>query len=277
MVHPTRTIDGALATIERWTEQEGLDLIQLAAEGSRRGVAAAGTVSGADLVVALGGDGTVLAALRAGAATHTPVLGVACGSLGALSAVTADELDQALDCFRSGEWIARSLPVLQIAAEAGEDWAINDFVAVRRGAGQVTADITVDDELFVRLAGDGVVVATAVGSSAYSMAAGGPILAAGTAAFLCTPIAMHGGSAAPLVVPDGATVTLDVDPGHAGFDVEIDGQRRHTESTRFTFTLDPHRLRLVTFETTGRGLTGLRDRGLIADSPRIRAREGRGR
>jgi NAD+ kinase len=277
VVHPTREIDGALATIERWAEQEGLELIQLAAQGSRRDVAPVGTVSGADLVVALGGDGTVLAALRAGAGTHTPVLGVACGSLGALSAVAADELDQALDRFRSGDWIARSLPVLEVGTEDGGDWAINDFVAVRRGAGQITADVTVDGEPFVRMAGDGVIIATAVGSSAYSMAAGGPILATGTAGFVCTPIAMHGGSAAPLVVPADAQVELEVGPGYAGFDIEIDGQRREPAGTRFTFALDPHRLRLVTFEKTGRGLAGLRRRGLIADSPRIRVREARDR
>jgi NAD+ kinase len=277
VVHPTRGIDGALATIERWTEEEGLELIQLAAQGSRRDVAPEGTVSGADLVVALGGDGTVLAALRAGADTHTPVLGVACGSLGALSAVTADELDEALARFRSGDWIARSLPVLEIAGEEAGDWAINDFVAFRRGAGQITADVTVDGELYVRTAGDGVIVATAVGSSAYSMATGGPILATGTAGFVITPIAMHGGRAAPLVVPADAKVVLDVGPGYAGFNIEIDGQRRELAGNRFSFALDPHRLRLVTFETTGRGLAGLRRRGLIADSPRIQVREGRER
>jgi NAD+ kinase len=108
------------------------------------------------------------------------------------------------------------------------------------------------------------------------MAAGGPILATGTAGFVCTPIAMHGGNAAPLVVPADATVAVDVDPGWAGFDVEIDGRRRDVEGRRYTFTLDPHRLRLVTFEKTGRGLPGLRRRGLIADSPRIRVREARG-
>jgi NAD+ kinase len=277
VVHPTRKIDGALATIERWTKQEDLALIQLAAQGSRRDVAPEGGVGGADLVVALGGDGTVLAALRAAAGTSTAVLGVACGSLGALSAVTADELDQALDRFRSGDWIARSLPVLEIGAEGAGDWAINDFVAVRRGAGQITTDVTVDGELFARMAGDGLIIATAVGSSAYSMATGGPLLATGTAGFLCTPIAMHGGSAPPLVVPADAKVVVDVGPGYAGFDIEIDGQRRELAGTRFSFTLDPHRLRLVTFEGTGRGLTGLRRRGLIEDSPRIRIREARGR
>jgi NAD+ kinase len=275
VVHPTRRIDSALATIQRWTEAEGIELVQLAAEGSRRDVAPAGTVGEADLVVALGGDGTVLAALRAAADTSTPVLGVACGSLGALSAVSAEELDAALDRFRSGDWIVRSLPRLAIACDGGEDWAVNDFVAVRRGAGQISADITVDGELFVRVAGDGVIVATPVGSSAYSLAAGGPLLAMGTAGILCTPLAMHGGSAAPLVVPADATLAVEVFPGYAGFDIEIDGRRREMAGMQFTFTFQPDRLRLVTFETAGHGLAGLRRRGLITDSPRMRIRAAR--
>jgi NAD+ kinase len=277
VVHPTRGIDRVLATIQRWTDEEGLELVQLGAEGSRRVVAPAGTVTEADLVVALGGDGTVLAALRLAADTRTPVLGVACGSLGALSAVAADELDGALDRFRSGDWITRALPALEMASEHGADWAINDVVLVRRGAGQIAADITIDDELYVRLAGDGVIVATPLGSSAYSLAVGGAILPYGTQAFLCTPLAMHAGNAAPLVVPADAKLSVLVDPGYAGFDVEIDGQRRHLEGTRFSFALHEGRVRLVTFATMGRGLAGLRRRGIIADSPRIAIRDKRPR
>jgi NAD+ kinase len=277
VVHPTRAIDGALETLRRWTKERGLELAQLAIDGDAdREVAARGTVAASDLVVALGGDGTVLAALRAAAPTGTPVLGVACGSLGALSAVPADQLIDGLDRFMAGDWTPRSLPALAIAGSDGaDDWAINDFVVVRRGAGQLAADITVDGELYVRLAGDGVIVATPVGSSAYSMAAGGPILAAGTPAFVCTPLAMHGGSAPPVVVPTDATVTIDLHPGFAGFDVEVDGHQRPTDAMRFRLTLHEGKVTLVTFDAGGRGLTGLRQRRLITDSPRIFARDGR--
>jgi NAD+ kinase len=112
--------------------------------------------------VAVGGDGTVLASLRAAAAQGAPVLGVACGSLGALTAVAADGIAAALDRVWAGDWTARSVPALAIGpADAPDDWAANDFVVVRRGAGQLVADIVVDDELYARLAGDGLVVATA--------------------------------------------------------------------------------------------------------------------
>jgi NAD+ kinase len=277
VVHPARPVDGALETLTRWAAAHGVDVVQLAVDGDRhRDVAPLGTVEDGDLVVAVGGDGTVLAALRAAAEKGAPVLGVACGSLGALTAVAAEQLADKLGRVWDGEWTARSLPALSIrSADGRQEWAANDFVVVRRGAGQLVADVAVDDELYARVAGDGVVVATALGSSAYSMAAGGPVLAAGTAAFVVTPLAMHGGSAPPLVVPGDAVVSVEVRPGFAGFDVEIDGRQRVGEARRFELALHPDKLTLVTFGTAGRGLSGLRERRLITDSPRVLARDDR--
>ena len=85
VVHPTRPVDGALATLSRWAGAHDVEVVQLAVNGNRRRHAAAGTLQDGDVVVAVGGDGTVLAALRAAAAKSAPVLGVACGSLGALT------------------------------------------------------------------------------------------------------------------------------------------------------------------------------------------------
>jgi NAD+ kinase len=277
VVHPKRPIEGALATLKGWAADHGVDVVQLAVHGEHhREVAAAGTLQEGDLVVAVGGDGTVLAALRAAAPRGAPVLGVACGSLGALTALPADRIADGLGRVWAGDWTARSLPALSIDSDdAPDDWAANDFVVVRRGAGQLVAEVTIDDELYARTAGDGLIVATALGSSAYSMAAGGPVLAAGTAAFVCTPLAMHGGSAPPLVVPGDAVVSIVVHPGFAGFDVEIDGRERRGAGRRFRLALHPDKLTLVTFGPSAGGLAGLRKRGLITDSPRVLARDER--
>jgi NAD+ kinase len=277
VVHPTRTIDTAVATLGAWSEEHGVPLVQLPVNGDGgRSLAPASSLEQGDLVLALGGDGTVLSALRAAAPGDAPVLGVACGSLGALSAVKADGLAAALDRVWAGDWTARSLPALAIDDGGGDpQWAANDFVVARRGSGQVVAELLVDDELYARVAGDGLIVATALGSSAYSMAAGGPLLAAGTQAFVCTPLAMHGGSAPPLVIPGDATATVVVHPGFAGFQVEIDGHDRELPGPSYALTLHPGKLTLVTFGTQGRGLTGLRKRLLVLDSPRILARDER--
>src|SRR3954447_2549632 len=249
VVHPTRHVDEALDSLRRWAGKKGIDLVQLTlGGGTHQQVAVDGELETDDLVIAVGGDGTVPAALRAAAGKNAPVLGVAAGSLGALSAVSAEELGDGLDRLWSGEWTRRLLPALAVRPEgAPNDWAVNDFVVVRRGAGQLIVHLSLDDELYARMAGDGLVVATAVGSSAYSMAAGGPVLAADTAAFVCTPLDKHGGSAPPLVVPGDATVTVEVNPTYAGFDVEIDGKRHQPAAERFHVNLDEGRFTLVTF------------------------------
>jgi NAD+ kinase len=279
VAHPTRDVGSVMAALAQWTEQSGVALVQLPVEGDAgRVLAPAGTLEPNDLVMALGGDGTVLSALRVAAPGDAPVLGVACGSLGALSAVKAEDVAAGLDRIWAGDWTPRLLSALAIDDGGGHpQWAANDFVVVRRGAGQVVAELSVDDELYARIAGDGLIVATAAGSSAYSMAAGGPVLAAGTRAFVCTPLAMHGGNAPPLVVPGDATATVVVQPGFGGFDVEIDGHDRELAGPRFALTLHPDKLTLVTFTPSGRGLTGLRKRLLVIDSPRILARDERGK
>jgi len=136
--------------------------------------------------------------------------------------------------------------------------------------------VTVDDELYARLSGDGVIVASPLGSSAYSMAAGGPVLVSGTPAVVCTPLAMHGGSAPPLVVPATSSLRIEVHPSFAGFDIEIDGHVQELQSLDYRLSLEEEKLTLVSFGDLGLGLTALRERRLIADSPRVLARAGRG-
>ncbi len=231
---------------------------------------------GCDAVIALGGDGTVLAGIRAAEGDGLPVLGIACGSLGMLTAVPADEAASALARFSAGEWTARRLEALWVRAEDGtEIRAINDVVVVRKGAGQVKTEVRVDDEVYVRLAGDGVVVATAQGSSAYNFSAGGPVLAPATRALVLTPLAPHGGSSPPLVVPASSHVTLLVTVGFGGRRVEVDGQPTELEGERFEIDLQPVRATVVAFGDQEAYLTSLRRRGLISDSPRIAAHDKR--
>jgi NAD+ kinase len=275
VVHPSREIGRPLATLNDWAARHGIEVVQVRAHDAVREVAPFGEVSGCDLVVAIGGDGTVLAALRAAAETSTPVLGVACGSLGALSAVTAPALEEALDLFAAGSWSSRHMQTIEASVDGQTvAWAINDIVLVRRAA-QLILDVTVDDELYARMAGDGVIVATPLGSSAYSMAAGGPVLVEGADAFVVTPLAIHGGFAPPLVVRDSSQVIVMAHPGWGGFDFEVDGQHYPVDGTRFVLTLAEAKATLVAIDDPGLGLTALRHRGLIADSPRVLARDDR--
>jgi NAD+ kinase len=94
--------------------------------------------------------------------------------------------------------------------------------------------VSVDGVLYARIAGDGLVVATPLGSSAYTMAAGGPILAPGAERMAVTPLAPHGGSCPPLVAGTSSHLALTVEPGHSGVRHEIDGRPNAIEARRLT-------------------------------------------
>lgn len=261
VVHPQRDVRRAVAELRAWGEEHGAEVGEPA--------------DGAALVVALGGDGTVLAALRAAAPGRLPVLGVACGSLGALTTVAADELSAALDAFAAGEWAAHRMPALAVGADGEAATAINDLVVVRAGGGQIGVDVTVDGALYGRFAGDGVIVSTQVGSSAYALAAGGPVLAPGCDAWLITPLAPHGGCLPPVVLGAGSRARLAVQPGHGGARVEVDGQPSELPAATFDIELRTDAATLVRVGGEEEFLTGLRRRGILADSPRILARDAR--
>jgi NAD+ kinase len=276
VVHPKRDIDRPLEKLREWAEGHDVEVVQLRVANNKREVAPFGEVDECDLVAAIGGDGTVLSALRAAAPKDTPVLGIACGSLGALTAVAAEAVSEAFDAYESGDWHRRAIPALEVAVDGEQAaWALNDFVAVRRAGQQLTVEVTVNDELYARMAGDGVIISTALGSSAYSMAAGGPLLVLSADSFVVTPLVIHGGSIPPLVVPPGCRVQAEVHPGWGGFDIEIDGHTSEVQGTKFAFAVAPGKATLVMLGEPGLGLTGLRERGLIADSPRIVARDER--
>jgi NAD+ kinase len=276
VVHPSRDIDAPLSRLRTWAGEHGVTVTQVPVPGQHRVVAEPGESGACDLIVSIGGDGTMLAAMRAGVAMDLPVLGVSCGSLGVLTAVGADALPAALDRFRAGDWTPRVLPALTVAPSDGPDlFALNDVSIVRDGIGQVRVTSRVDGTLVSRLAGDGCIVSTAVGSSAYSLAAGGPLLAPGTDAYVVTPLPTHGGSRHSLVVAASSELTLEVATGHGGARLEIDGHVAATDPHQLTIRLRPGVARLVAFADQEPLFALLRRRGIIADSPRIVADGGR--
>lgn len=276
VVHPRRDVDSALEATREWAARHHVALGQVPIAGQTRRVAEPVEVASCDLVLALGGDGTALAALHAAATASRPVLGVACGSIGVLTSVPGDRLASALDQVTEGKWSPRPLPALEIAAGAADlRFAINDFAVIRNGTGQVITEIRVDGETYARTAGDGVVVATPFGSSAYTMAAGGPILMPGAAGIVVTPLAQHGGASPPLVAGPDSRVGLSVEPGYGGSRLEVDGQELGVTALEVSVGLRREYASLVRLADDEPLLTGLRRRGLVTDSPRILARDTR--
>jgi NAD+ kinase len=274
VVHPLRDIAGAVEQLERWSQAQNVSVVQLPSPGPKREVAPAGDATDCDLIVAIGGDGTMLAAIGAAAEAGRPVLGVVCGSLDALATVSVDELPSALERFREGDWTPTLLPALKVEPREGNaHLAFNDLVVVRAGAGQVAVTIHVDGVLYGSYTGDGVVASTQLGSSAYSLAAGGSLLAPVAQAYLVTPLAAHGGRLPPVVLGARSRLRVEVDPGHAGARVERDGQSIEIASLALELRLLSDQATVVRFGDEEPFLSGLRRRRILLDSPRARILE----
>jgi NAD+ kinase len=183
-----------------------------------------------DLIIVLGGDGTLLAAARALNRKPVPILAVNLGGLGFLTAITREELLPTLEAVLAGDY--RSDKRVQIEGELiRADEVISTFLAlndvvVNKGAIARILDfeVTVDGNFVSTYKSDGLIISTPTGSTAYSLAAGGPIVAPSVEAFLVTPICAHTLTNRPLVLPDTATIEIAVKAPREAAYLTVDGQ-----------------------------------------------------
>lgn len=173
-------------------------------------------LDGLGVVIAFGGDGTLLGAAHAiaRAGLDTPVLGINLGHLGFLTEVSRGEMVDALQAVRDGRTRREARLLLCGKVERGgqviaERLALNDIVVTRGALSRmIEVDVTVDEQAVTHVKADGVIVATATGSTAYNLSAGGPILLPSVDAMVLTPIAPHALSNRPVVLPATATIVL---------------------------------------------------------------------
>ncbi len=183
-----------------------------------------------DLLLVLGGDGTLLSAARALGSHHVPILAVNLGGLGFLTSVTLEELYPALEQVIAGKHSASDRMMLDAEIRrdgqpAERQCALNDAVATKAAlARMLEFDVYVDRSHVGRYRADGIIVATPTGSTAYSLAAGGPIIDPQLDAFVITPICPHMLTNRPLVIPDTANIELDFTPAQEPVYITLDGQ-----------------------------------------------------
>ncbi len=208
-----------------------------------------------DLLITIGGDGTLLHGARQLGGREIPILGVNFGRVGFLTAVSRHDMARALDVFASGRHrLSRRSGICGAVVHAdgstGEPMmALNDVVLHKGGiARMVRFRVTVDGEDIGPLSGDGLVIATQTGSTAYSLSAGGPVLIPGVDALVLTPICPHSLSIRSLVVPMSAVVTIEIlEPRTTDLMVSVDGQQTITlaEADGFRVTAAPSGVVLV--------------------------------
>lgn len=183
----------------------------------------------ADLILTLGGDGTLLRATRAGAPCGVPTLGAKLGHVGFLSGLRPEDFSANLDRLLNGDyWIEERMMVrarwLRNSHEMGMHEAVNDVVVTRgRLARVIHLEAAIDGEVLQQFALDGAIVATATGSTAYSLAAGGPVLAPTVRTMLLTLISPYLSPIHSLVLPEGARVTMRIESPNPPI-LTIDGQ-----------------------------------------------------
>jgi NAD+ kinase len=210
--------------------------------------------SQSELVIVLGGDGTMLNAARLVETCSTPILGVNMGGLGFLTEVTVEEMYDSLEKVFANQFQldTRLRLKAQISHLKGPDercTALNDIVVSKGDIGRmIKTHIQIDKQFVTHLRGDGVIVASPTGSTAYSMSSGGPILDPSLETLLLTPISPHTLSHRPLLVPSHVLLEITLtseDEVRVLFDGQIAFTMTHGDS--ILISASPHQTRLIRF------------------------------
>ncbi|HEX8451058.1 MAG TPA: NAD(+)/NADH kinase [Longimicrobium sp.] len=227
-------LEAALARLLAFARERGLELFLEDALLEAAPVSAVLTpdlIPTLDVLLTLGGDGTLLRGARLVARDSVPVLGINLGHLGFLTTAHPAELDLALDCWLRGDFELDRRMALDIRSmgpdgeERGEYLALNDAVLHKGGSARVIRlQVTALREEVGSYSADGIILATPTGSTAYSLSAGGPIVHPAVDCIIATPISPHTLSVRPLVLPAEETLTVEVLSPTEELILTIDGQ-----------------------------------------------------
>ena len=200
--------------------------------------------SKADLAVVVGGDGTLLAAARLLGDRQIPILAINHGGLGFLTEVTLNEMYPAIERVLAGHFITEYRMMMDIEVSRAKDRlagyrALNDVV-INRGAlsRMIELEARVDGHYVSRFRADGLIVATPTGSTAYSLAAGGPIIFPSMSAMIVTPICSHTLTNRPIVLPPGVKIEIILCSAQEDVQATVDGQVGITLETNDQITVE---------------------------------------
>ena len=230
VLHPRRDPGSVLDAVGTWASSHGSRLLMRAGDAARWDGGEVAVVSEAELaeqadaVVSLGGDGTMLGALRMVARRPVPVLGVNLGHLGFLVEVQPDELHDALDRLERLDFTIEQHSALWLGADGDEAVAFNDLALVRvPGDGVVEAVLTVGGQRMGRYRCDGLVISTSIGSTAYAYSAGGPVVSPALDAVVVAPLAPLAGISRPMVTAASEPLCLELQASSGRPAIEVDG------------------------------------------------------
>lgn len=216
-----------------WLSQKGVDFVLASDLAERTHVPGLEYVNRellgelCDMIITLGGDGTILSTVRYVGESETPILGVNIGRLGFLAEITTDELFQGMENILKGSYKIERRMVLkaEIVGKGRKLCALNDIVLNRGDFSRtIKVETYVDGEHLNAYIGDGLIIATPTGSTAYSLSAGGPIVAPTLEAIIINPICPHDLAARPIIVPADKVIKIVGTSEHPEMLLCADGQ-----------------------------------------------------
>ncbi len=183
----------------------------------------------ADLLFSIGGDGTILDTVPFVLDSGIPVVGINMGRLGFLSSISKNEIDMAVNSVLTGDYSVEQRTLLELVSpeKVFDDvkYALNELNVIRNPEHSLLAiKVFVDDIYLNTYWGDGILLATPTGSTAYSLSAGGPIIAPNAKNFVITPIATHNLTVRPVVIPDDSTIRIQVEGRENKFVFSMDSR-----------------------------------------------------
>ena len=190
----------------------------------------------ADMLFSFGGDGTMLDSVELVRDSGIPVLGINTGRLGFLASVSPDETIATVTNILAGNYEVEKRSLVQLVGQEdrfkGINYALNELSVMRKdGSSLIVIQVFVDGRLLNTYWADGLIMATPTGSTAYSLSAGGPIVAPNNDSFLITPISAHNLSVRPVVISDKSTVRIKVDGRCDAYDLSLDSRTKLVDKT----------------------------------------------
>ena len=167
--------------------------------------------TGNDVLVAYGGDGTLLDAVELRPDAKTPIVGINCGRLGYLTADNGEGIEELFERIRSGDLCFERREMLSVRGDvdcSGNALALNEVTIHRHGATMISVEALINSKRIATYHGDGLIISTPTGSTAYSLSAGGPIVDPMCRCLILSPLAPHNLTMRPVVVPDSSLITL---------------------------------------------------------------------
>ena len=226
---------GIVEGVSAWLEERGLvpllpeeQAVELGC--SKTGISKTEMVDQADIILVLGGDGTLLSAAHTPQIENVPILAINIGTLGFLTDASLDELYPTLKATLAGDYRIEHRMMLEVVVDREgfsqpfRAFALNDVV-IRHYTCLIELDAYIDGELFIPYNADGLIIATPSGSTGYSLSCAGTIVAPQLEAILLTPIAPHSLTVRPFVADGDAEITVKMRAAYQSVDVFVDGQR----------------------------------------------------